>query len=99
MTLSSSSADENSDPKLKESVSPTQLSTPIAKTKEFSKPISAGGRPKELPIGFVVPSKFGKATDANLKEGNITDVDRAKLIKTVATCVWVYTDTLSPACC
>ena len=97
LTLSSSSAGCMSDDSL--SSGKERTSTPIPK-KVSNRPVSVLSKPKDrLPSGFVIPSKFGKVTDGNLKSGNITDVDRAKVIKTVATCVWVYTDTPSPACC
>jgi len=90
LTLSSSSYESFSSRK-------ERTSTPIPVS---TGPVSALSKPKaHLPSGFVIPSKFGKVTDGNLKSGNITDVDRAKVIKTVATCVWVYTDTPSPGCC
>ena len=68
--------------------------------KMSSSPVSVQGKTTaDLPSEFIIPSKFGKITDGNLKSGNITDVDRAKVIKTVATCVWVHTDSPSPGCC
>ena len=97
LTLSSSSGGCMSDDSL--SSGKERTSTPIPK-KVSNRPVSVLSKPKDrLPSGFVIPSKFGKVTHGNLKSGNITDVDRAKVIKTVATCVWVYTDTPSPACC
>ena len=99
VTLSSrSSFDEKSYDSLSDSFSPTQNSTPV-KSKVSAKPISDKDRPKELPTEFVIPPKFGKITDSNLRKGDISDTDRAKVIKTVATCVWVHTDTPSPTCC
>lgn len=99
VTLSSkSSFDEKSDESLSDSFSPTQKSTPD-RSKVSAKCISDKDRPKELPTEFVVPTKFGKITDSNLRKGDISDTDRAKVIKTVATCVWVHTDTPSPTCC
>ena len=76
-----------------------RTSTPIPKIVSTGPVSVLSNRKAHLPSGFVIPSKFGKVTDGHLKSGNITDVDRAKVIKTVATCVWVYTDTPSPACC
>ena len=66
------------------------LMTPFSK-RDSTKPIPLGDRPKELPMGFVLPSKFGKVTDRNLQSGNIVEIDRAKVIKTVATCVCLCT--------
>ena len=97
LTLSSSSGGCTSDDSF--SSRKERTSTPIPK-KVSTGPVSALSKSKaQLPSRFVIPSKFGKVTDGNLKSGNITDVDRAKVIKTVATCVWVYTDTPSPGCC
>jgi len=98
VTLSSkSSFDEKCETSPGDSFSPTQKSTPV-RSKVSAKLISDKDRPKEPPTEFVLPTKFGKITDSNLRKGDISDTDRANMIKTVATCVWVHTDTPSPTC-
>ena len=97
VTLISTTSDDVSDKSLDE-LSPTQKSGPIL-TKAALKCTSDNYRPKELPAGFCIPTRFGKITDENLKSGKISEVDRAKVIKTVATCVLVYSDSPSPQCC
>ena len=87
-----SSCDDLSDKSLDELPS-TQQNSPLV-TKAAVKYIHDKDRPKELPPGFCLPTKYGKVTDENLKSGNISEVDRAKVIKTVATCVLVYTFTI-----
>ena len=97
LTLISSSSGDASDVGCSSQYKRT--STPIP-PKVSSAPVSVQGKTStDLPSAFIIPSKFGKVTDRNLKSGNITDVDRAKVIKTVATCVWVHMDSPSPGCC
>lgn len=97
LTLNSSSSGDASDVFC--SSQNKRTSTPIP-PKVSCAPVSVQGKTSpDLPSGFIIPSKFGKITDGNLKSGNLTDVDRAKVIKTVTTCVWVHTDSPSPGCC
>ena len=67
-------------------------------TKAALKSTPHNHRPKELAAGFCIPTRFGKVTNENLKSGKISEVDRAKVFKTVATCVLVYSDSPSPQC-
>ena len=97
LTLNSSSSGDASDVFC--SSQNKRTSTPIP-PKVSCAPVSVQGKTSpDLPSGFIIPSKFGEITDGNLKSGNLTNVDRAKVIKTVATCVWVHTDSPSPGCC
>ena len=96
LTLLSSSSGDASDVCC--SSQQKRTSTPISKMSIAPVTVQAKTT-ADLPSEFIIPSKFGKITDRNLKSGNITDVDRAKVIKTVATCVWVHTDSPSPGCC
>lgn len=68
-------------------------------TKAALKSTPHNHRPKELAAGFCIPTRFEKLTDENLKSGKISEVDRAKVFKTVATCVLVYSDSPSPQQC
>ena len=78
LTLLSSSSGDASDVCCSSKYKRTSTPIPL---KMSSAPVSV-----ECKTSADLPSKFGKITDGNLKSENITDVDRAKVIKTVATC-------------